>query len=39
MTTPTPAQIPDSHLDLLTQPLTAVLTTIGTDGRPQSTAV
>ncbi|MCK9930645.1 PPOX class F420-dependent oxidoreductase [Frankia sp. Mgl5] len=35
----TPAEIPASHLDLLTQPLTAVLSTVGADGRPQSTAV
>ncbi|MCK9905139.1 PPOX class F420-dependent enzyme [Parafrankia colletiae] len=39
MTRPAQAEIPASHLDLLTQPLTAVLTTIGADGRPQSTAV
>lgn len=39
MTRPPAAEIPASHPDLLSQPLTAVLTTIGTDGRPQSTAV
>ncbi|WP_018505793.1 PPOX class F420-dependent oxidoreductase [Parafrankia discariae] len=39
MTRPAQAEIPASHLDLLTQPLTAVLTTVGADGRPQSTAV
>ena len=31
--------IPDSHADLLANPNTAVLTTVGTDGLPQSTAV
>jgi PPOX class probable F420-dependent enzyme len=31
--------IPDSHLDLLTQPLCGVLTTIGDDGQPQSSLV
>ena len=31
--------IPESHADLLDTPNTAVLTTVGTDGQPQSTAV
>ena len=31
--------VPDSHLDLLTGPLTAVVTTIGADGFPQSSAM
>ena len=31
--------IPSSHLDLLTGPLTAVVTTIGADGYPQSSAI
>jgi len=31
--------IPDSHADLLDGPNTAVLTTVGADGQPQSTAV
>jgi PPOX class probable F420-dependent enzyme len=31
--------IPESHADLLANPNTAVLTTVGTDGLPQSTAV
>ena len=31
--------IPDSHADLLTDAHTAVLTTVGRDGLPQSTAV
>lgn len=31
--------VPESHLDLLQRPLTAVLTTVGPDGFPQSTAV
>ena len=31
--------VPESHLDLLRRPLTAVLTTVGPDGLPQSTAV
>jgi PPOX class probable F420-dependent enzyme len=30
---------PDSHADLLANPNTAVLTTVGSDGLPQSTAV
>ena len=32
-------QIPSSHSDLLTAPLTATLTTVDGQGRPQSTAV
>jgi PPOX class probable F420-dependent enzyme len=32
-------EIPDSHADLLDAPNTAVLTTVGADGQPQSTAV
>lgn len=31
--------VPDSHLDLLTGPLTAVVTTVGADGFPQSSAM
>lgn len=31
--------IPDSHIDLVEQPNTAVFTTLNTDGQPQSTAV
>ena len=31
--------VPESHLDLLTRPLTAVLTTLMPDGQPQSTLV
>ena len=31
--------VPESHRDLLQSPLTATRTTIGADGRPQSTAV
>jgi PPOX class probable F420-dependent enzyme len=31
--------VPESHADLLTQPLVGVLTTIGGDGLPQSTAL
>jgi PPOX class probable F420-dependent enzyme len=31
--------VPDSHLDLLTGPLTAVVTTVGADGYPQSSAM
>jgi PPOX class probable F420-dependent enzyme len=31
--------IPASHLDLVTAPLTAVVTTIGADGYPQSSAM
>jgi PPOX class probable F420-dependent enzyme len=32
-------EIPESHRDLLTSPLTATLTTVDAKGRPQSTAV
>ena len=35
----TPAVVPDSHADLLAAPLTAVLSTVGADDQPQSTAV
>jgi hypothetical protein len=31
--------VPESHTDLLTQPLVGVVTTIGADGLPQSTAL
>lgn len=31
--------IPESHLDLLTRPICGVLTTMGDDGRPQSSLV
>jgi PPOX class probable F420-dependent enzyme len=31
--------IPESHLDLLTRPVIGVLTTMGTDGQPQSSLV
>ena len=31
--------VPESHRDLLRSPLTATLTTIDINGRPQSTAV
>lgn len=31
--------IPDSHLDLATSPMTAMLATVGADGTPQVTAV
>ena len=36
---PDDATIPDSHRDLLEAPGVAVLSTLGADGRPQSTAV
>ncbi|MDO8365062.1 MAG: PPOX class F420-dependent oxidoreductase [Actinomycetota bacterium] len=36
MTTPA---IPESHLDLVNTPTVGVLSTLGSDGRPQSTAV
>src|SRR3954468_1886133 len=36
---PTNNEVPDSHADLLDAPNTAVLTTVGPDGQPQSTAV
>jgi PPOX class probable F420-dependent enzyme len=32
-------EVPESHRDLLTSPLTAALTTVDEKGRPQSTAV
>lgn len=35
----TSVPIPDSHADLLTRPLHAVLTTMGVDGQPQSSLV
>jgi len=35
----TKIDIPDTHADLLDAPNTAVLTTVGADGQPQSTAV
>jgi PPOX class probable F420-dependent enzyme len=34
-----PATIPDSHMEFMNAPNTAVLTTVGADGQPQSTAV
>jgi PPOX class probable F420-dependent enzyme len=34
-----PAVIPETHRDLMDGPLTAILTTIGEDGLPQSSAV
>ncbi len=36
---PAIAGIPESHLDLLTRPICGVLTTLGTDGQPQSSLV
>lgn len=41
MTTPPAAApvIPESHRDLLTRPVPGVLTTLGTDGQPQSSIV
>ncbi|WP_261571061.1 PPOX class F420-dependent oxidoreductase [Frankia gtarii] len=39
MSTPEPAEFPASYRDLIDNPLTGVLTTIGGGGRPQSTAV
>ena len=35
----TQIDIPDTHADLLDAPLTAVLTTVGPNGQPQSTAI
>jgi PPOX class probable F420-dependent enzyme len=35
----TAIDVPDTHADLLSAPLTAVLTTVNPDGQPQSTAV
>jgi PPOX class probable F420-dependent enzyme len=32
-------EVPASHIDLLNRPLVAVLTTVSSDGQPQSTAV
>jgi len=32
-------RVPETHVDLLSQPLVGVLTTIGRDGLPQSTAL
>jgi PPOX class probable F420-dependent enzyme len=32
-------EFPQTHIDLLQQPNTAVLTTVGDDGRPYSTAI
>ena len=37
--TPMPSLIPDSHRDLLTEPICAVLTTIQPDEQPQCTVV
>jgi PPOX class probable F420-dependent enzyme len=37
--TPERLPIPATHLDLLTRPICAVLTTMGTDGQPQSSLV
>ena len=39
LVTPEATPIPGSHLDLLTRPICGVLTTIGPDGRPQSSLV
>lgn len=36
---PGPLAIPPSHLDLLTPPICGVLTTMGPDGRPESSLV
>jgi PPOX class probable F420-dependent enzyme len=36
---PETVQVPDSHLDLLTRPICGVLTTMGSDGQPQSSLV
>jgi PPOX class probable F420-dependent enzyme len=36
---PETAVIPATHLDLLTRPICGVLTTMGTDGQPQSSLV
>ena len=36
---PETVAIPASHLDLLTRPICGVLTTMGTDGQPQSSLV
>jgi PPOX class probable F420-dependent enzyme len=37
--TPSAVAIPASHLDLLTRPICGVLTTMGPDGRPESSLV
>jgi PPOX class probable F420-dependent enzyme len=37
--TATPLGVPETHVDLLSQPLVGVLTTIGADGLPQSTGL
>lgn len=34
-----PPVVPESHTDLLTAPITAILTTVGADGYPQSSAM
>lgn len=39
MSTTPPTAIPDSHLDLLTRPICAVLTTLGAEGQPRSSLV
>jgi PPOX class probable F420-dependent enzyme len=39
LTTPQTVTIPASHLDLLTRPICGVLTTMGSDGQPQSSLV
>jgi PPOX class probable F420-dependent enzyme len=39
MNNTTVIEIPESHADFFTRPNTAVLTTVGKDGLPQSTAV
>ena len=36
---PNPVMLPDSHLDLLVRPICGVFTTIGPDGRPESSLV
>lgn len=36
---PTKLDVPDTHVDLIEAANTAVLTTVGPDGQPQSTAV
>src|SRR5437868_14847103 len=38
-TTTSPLEIPESHAEFFAGPRTAVLTTVGKDGLPQSTAV
>ena len=39
LVTPGTVAIPDSHLDLLTQPICGVFTTLGADGQPRSSLV